>query len=111
MVAQDTGGAIKGSVRADFFWGFGRDAADQAGKMEADRQDVGIDAHRVCSRGLYPGCADPVKNSWARKTISHPSVYFADAPSLFSMVAAGIMPGATEPSAKINVGVPLMPFF
>jgi membrane-bound lytic murein transglycosylase A len=33
MVAQDTGGAIKGSVRADFFWGFGRDAADQAGKM------------------------------------------------------------------------------
>lgn len=33
MVAQDTGGAIKGNVRADFFWGFGADAADQAGKM------------------------------------------------------------------------------
>jgi membrane-bound lytic murein transglycosylase A len=33
MVAQDTGGAIKGNVRADFFWGFGTDAADQAGKM------------------------------------------------------------------------------
>jgi membrane-bound lytic murein transglycosylase A len=33
MVAQDTGGAIKGSVRADFFWGFGPQAADQAGKM------------------------------------------------------------------------------
>ena len=33
MVAQDTGGAIKGNVRADFFWGFGREAADQAGKM------------------------------------------------------------------------------
>ncbi|WP_090826040.1 murein transglycosylase A [Nitrosovibrio tenuis] len=34
MVAQDTGGAIKGNVRADFFWGFGPEAADQAGKMK-----------------------------------------------------------------------------
>ncbi len=33
MVAQDTGGAIKGNVRADFFWGFGPDAAEKAGKM------------------------------------------------------------------------------
>lgn len=33
MVAQDTGGAIKGNVRADFFWGFGPEAGDQAGKM------------------------------------------------------------------------------
>ena len=34
MIAQDTGGAIKGGVRADFFWGFGKDAASQAGKMK-----------------------------------------------------------------------------
>lgn len=34
MVAQDTGGAIKGGVRADFFWGFGKEAANQAGKMK-----------------------------------------------------------------------------
>jgi membrane-bound lytic murein transglycosylase A len=33
MVAQDTGGAIKGNVRADFFWGFGPQAGEQAGKM------------------------------------------------------------------------------
>jgi membrane-bound lytic murein transglycosylase A len=33
MVAQDTGGAIKGAVRADFFWGSGDDAAVQAGRM------------------------------------------------------------------------------
>lgn len=33
MLAQDTGGAIKGAVRADFFWGFGRDAGEQAGRM------------------------------------------------------------------------------
>ena len=33
MVAQDTGGAINGGVRADFFWGFGDPAGSQAGKM------------------------------------------------------------------------------
>lgn len=33
MVAQDTGGAINGGVRADFFWGFGDDAGAQAGRM------------------------------------------------------------------------------
>jgi len=33
MVAQDTGGAIKGAVRGDFFWGGGEDAAAQAGRM------------------------------------------------------------------------------
>ncbi|MDP1574507.1 MAG: murein transglycosylase A [Coxiellaceae bacterium] len=34
MVAQDTGSAIKGNVRVDFFWGFGLEAANQAGKMK-----------------------------------------------------------------------------
>ncbi len=34
MVAQDTGSAIKGGVRADFFWGFGKEAEIQAGKMK-----------------------------------------------------------------------------
>ena len=33
MVAQDTGGAIAGSVRADFFWGFGDAAGAVAGRM------------------------------------------------------------------------------
>lgn len=33
MVAQDTGGAIKGPVRADFFFGFGDAAGEQAGRM------------------------------------------------------------------------------
>ncbi len=34
MVAQDTGGAINGGVRADFYWGFGDAAGAQAGKMK-----------------------------------------------------------------------------
>lgn len=33
MMAQDTGGAIRGAVRADFFWGFGEEATTQAGRM------------------------------------------------------------------------------
>lgn len=34
VFAQDTGTAIRGSVRADFFWGLGDEAGDQAGKMK-----------------------------------------------------------------------------
>ncbi|MBI3716395.1 MAG: murein transglycosylase A [Betaproteobacteria bacterium] len=34
MVAQDTGGAIFGGVRADFYWGFGDAAGAEAGRMK-----------------------------------------------------------------------------
>ena len=34
MVAQDTGGAIKGGVRADYFWGAGENSGKQAGAMK-----------------------------------------------------------------------------
>jgi membrane-bound lytic murein transglycosylase A len=33
VVAQDTGGAIRGALRADFFWGSGDDAGRNAGRM------------------------------------------------------------------------------
>lgn len=33
MFAQDTGGAIKGAVRGDFFWGYGAEAGALAGRM------------------------------------------------------------------------------
>lgn len=35
MVAQDTGGAIRGPVRGDVFWGFGAEAEARAGPMKA----------------------------------------------------------------------------
>ena len=35
MVAQDTGGAIRGTKRADVFWGFGPEAGHAAGLMKA----------------------------------------------------------------------------
>ena len=34
VMAQDTGGAIRNAVRADFFWGFGALAGEQAGRMK-----------------------------------------------------------------------------
>lgn len=34
MLAQDTGGAIRGPVRADFYWGSGPTAGSQAGRMK-----------------------------------------------------------------------------
>ncbi len=36
VLAQDTGGAIRGPVRADFFWGFGEEAGREAGRMKQD---------------------------------------------------------------------------
>ena len=38
MLAQDTGGAIRGAVRADFFWGFGNGPGSLAGKMKQQGQ-------------------------------------------------------------------------
>jgi membrane-bound lytic murein transglycosylase A len=35
MVAQDTGGAIRGPVRGDLFWGSGAAAGERAGRMRA----------------------------------------------------------------------------
>ena len=52
MFAQDTGGAIKGAVRADFFWGFGDEAASKAGSMkQAGRMWI-----------LFPKGAEPATN-------------------------------------------------
>lgn len=33
VMAQDTGGVIKGAIRGDFYWGTGEKAFDQAGRM------------------------------------------------------------------------------
>jgi membrane-bound lytic murein transglycosylase A len=38
VMAQDTGGAIRGAVRADFFWGFGDEAGERAGRMRQQGQ-------------------------------------------------------------------------
>ena len=35
LIAQDTGGAIRGAVRGDVFWGFGSAAGSIAGRMNS----------------------------------------------------------------------------
>ena len=49
MLAQDTGSAIRGPVRADFFWGFGAEAANYAGRMKQPLRMW------VLLPGAYPG--------------------------------------------------------
>ena len=52
MLGQDTGGAIRGVVRADFYWGSGVEAGNQAGKMrQQGRMWV------LMPRGYVPGSA------------------------------------------------------
>ena len=34
LMAQDTGSAIKGAVRVDYFWGYGDEAGNVAGKQK-----------------------------------------------------------------------------
>jgi membrane-bound lytic murein transglycosylase A len=38
VVAQDTGGAIRGPARTDFFWGWGNEAGERAGRMRDDAE-------------------------------------------------------------------------
>ena len=35
MIVQDAGNAIKGPIRGDFFWGYGKDALAEAGRMKS----------------------------------------------------------------------------
>lgn len=49
MVAQDTGGAIKGRVRADFFWGVGDEAGGYAGRMKQ-----GCEMWLLLPKGITP---------------------------------------------------------
>ncbi len=56
MVAQDTGGAIKGRVRADFFWGMGDAAGNIAGKM---KQEVRLWVLLPKENGASAAGADP----------------------------------------------------
>jgi len=49
MLAQDTGGAIRGPLRFDFFWGFGAEAAVAAGRQRHD-----VQAWLLSPRGVRP---------------------------------------------------------
>ena len=59
MFAQDTGGAIRGAVRADFFWGFGPNAYARASRMRENGRmwlllpkDIRLAAPNSLTRGI-----------------------------------------------------------
>jgi membrane-bound lytic murein transglycosylase A len=58
VVAQDTGGAIKGPVRGDVFWGTGNTAGIRAGEMNATGRYYLLLPHGVAAR-LAPGHLPP----------------------------------------------------
>jgi len=51
VVAQDTGGAIKGPVRGDLFWGTGTGAGKEAGEMDARGRYFVLLPRSVAARG------------------------------------------------------------
>ncbi|WDI32803.1 MltA domain-containing protein [Hyphococcus flavus] len=54
MIAQDTGGAIRGPVRGDVFWGSGDEAAKIAGAMNAQGQMTVLLPRRLAERWQEP---------------------------------------------------------
>ena len=67
MMAQDTGGAIQGAVRADFFWGFGRAAFARASQMKQNGRmwlllpknlHIGAKPGGILTRGIGGQTAD-----------------------------------------------------
>lgn len=54
VIAQDTGGAIKGPVRGDFFWGYGEQAGQYAGRMKSQGRYFLLMPRAVVSR-MFPG--------------------------------------------------------
>lgn len=74
MFAQDTGGAIRGPVRADFFWGFGPRAGSQAAAMK--------DAGRMwllLPKDLQIAAADPVRTRGVGGAVRAAECVVADA--------------------------------
>lgn len=49
VVAQDTGAAIKGAIRYDFFWGFGEKAGELAGRQKSE-----VKAWVMLPKGVRP---------------------------------------------------------
>lgn len=56
MIAQDTGGAIRGAIRGDVFWGHGEKAEELAGKMKSKGEAwMMLPKHIVLDQSLQTG--------------------------------------------------------
>jgi len=70
VFAQDTGGAIRGALRADYFWGFGAEAGQMARStrhrgqmwvMLPNAEAARLSSSRLVTRGAATG--DTVENN------------------------------------------------
>ena len=94
VAAQDTGGAIRGAVRADFYWGSG------SGGRRARRPHA--------PAGAACGSCGPRAKAPAEALQAYFSPPGAPIPSSFSRSWRGVRPPpARSPLAKNSVGVPL----
>ena len=50
LISQDSGGAINGPLRGDFFWGWGQEAERRAGTTNARAQWTVLLPHAVADR-------------------------------------------------------------
>ena len=56
-VAQDTGSAIRGAVRADYFWGHGPSAGDKAGVMKQQGTLYTLLPRTAATENNLPSCS------------------------------------------------------
>lgn len=63
FVAQDTGGAIKGPLRADIFVGSGLRAGDEAGRLRAEGEMIALAPRTVAARLEAAGALRPAPRS------------------------------------------------
>ena len=107
VMAQDTGGAIRGAIRVDYFFGFGTEASENAGRMK-QRGNVWVllpkyaqllvgTRARTARIGFEQAIAPPTVNISAAGR--HPGHAGADAVMLGD-VAGGQRPEAVAPARK-----------
>ena len=61
VVAQDTGGAIKGAIRFDYFWGFGDQAGESAGRQKSSARAWILVPNGLEPEDILPGGAHAPK--------------------------------------------------
>ena len=107
LIAQDTGGAIRGPARGDVFWGFGKAAESIAGRMKASGRMFVLLPKNVAAR-LRP-------DSVAGALMSRRRTATEEERALFEAVLGGAKPDAApteppavvEPAAKASRSVPV----
>lgn len=55
VIAQDTGGAIKGLIRLDYFWGFGDEAGEDAGRQKSELALWALIPNGFAPQDIRPG--------------------------------------------------------